>query len=291
MRAAQLSRKTALPRVAQYLLFWAAAPAIALSVWLLSNAQAPSSVLKLQVVTAIVAMTSFVVLTRMRRLSASIDRQWIALALALSLFIPLVAGSGDGVERWMDLGGVRLYLAPVVLPVALLLLGAPVRTPAVFAASVTAAAMALVLQPDAAQLSAFALAMLVILAGSRSQPPLRLALIVVLAGCGVVVWRTPDPLTPVRYVEGVFKLAAELSPIALMAALVFSVLPIIALIWVARAKRSHGVLAAATYFASLLALAPLQVTPVPLLGYGAGPILGFFLVAGAIAREKVSDVP
>jgi hypothetical protein len=33
----------------------------------------------------------------------------------------------------------------------------------------------------------------------------------------------------------------------------------------------------------------LQVTPVPLLGFGAGPILGYFLVAGAISRESGND--
>jgi hypothetical protein len=150
---------------------------------------------------------------------------------------------------------------------------------------VAAAAIALMLQPDASQLSAFALAMLVILAASRSHLLLRVALLVGLLFCAAVAWHTPDPLAPVRYVEGVFTLAAEVSPFALPAALVCAALPVIALIWVAWATRSCGVLAVAAYYASLLALAPLQVTPVPLLGFGAGPILGYYLVAAAISRQ------
>lgn len=272
-------------RVPQYMLCWAAAPAVALSVWLLHVAEAPRSALTLQVVAAGVGMAACVGLMRMRRVRRSVDTQWVALVLTLSLFVPLVAGSGGGAERWVVLGSVRLYVAPVVLPVALLLLGAPLRVTAIDAASVTAAAIALVLQPDASQLSAFALAMLVPLSAWKPHPLLRVALAAVLLCCAVVAWRTPESLAPVRYVEGVFNLAAEVSPFALLAALVFAALPVIGFMGAARATRSSGVLAVATYYASLLALAPLQLTPVPLLGFGAGPILGYFLVAGAISRE------
>ena len=40
----------------------------------------------------------------------------------------------------------------------------------------------------------------------------------------------------------------------------------------------------ALYWATVFALAPRQVTPVPWLGFGAGPILGYFLVAGSVSR-------
>lgn len=272
-------------RVPPYLLCWAAAPAVALSVWLLRIADAPRSVMTLQVGAASVALAMCVALIRTRGVSRPGGTEWLALALTSSLFIPLV-GSGDGPERWVVLGGVRLYLAPVVLPVALLLLGAPLPTPAIYAASVISAALALVLQPDAAHLSACAVAMLVLLATSRVHLSLRMALAAVLLGGAVVAWRIPDPLAPVLYVEGVFDLAAELSPFALVAALISAALPVMAFTWVAWAARSSGALAVATYYAALLALAPWQVTPVPLLGFGAGPLLGYFLVAGALARER-----
>ena len=163
------------------------------------------------------------------------------------------------------------------------------RVPAIYAASVIAAAIALVLQPDASQLSAFALAMLVLVTALRSYLSLRVALLAVLLSCAVVAWQTPDPLAPVRYVEGVFDLAADVSAFALLAALISAVLPVIALVWVVRGtSSSNGGLAVGTYYASLLALAPLQVTPVPLLGFGAGSILGYFLVAGVISRARAN---
>lgn len=238
----------------------------------------------LQIVVAGVAVAVFVVLGHRHRVKHAGDSHWLALAMALSLFIPVLDGSQDGPERWFVLGSARLYIAPVVLPIALFLLGAPLRAPAVYATSVAAAATALALQPDAPQLSAFALAMLVLLAFSSSYLLLRFALSAVLLCCAIVAWRTPDPFAPVRYVEGIFSLAAEVSPFAFIAALISAALPVVAFVRVAQVERSIGTFAVAVYYASLFALAPLQVTPVPLLGFGAGPILGYFLVAGAASR-------
>ena len=121
----------------------------------------------LQVVVASFSAAVFVVLARIRRVRHASDSQWLALALALSLFIPLLAGSRGGPERWLVLGSARLYVAPIVLPVVLFLLGAPLRVPAIYAASVATAATALMLHPDASQLSAFALAVLVLLAAPK----------------------------------------------------------------------------------------------------------------------------
>ncbi len=270
----------------RFLLLWVAVPAIVLGVWLLHIAEAPRATQTLQVVVASVAAAVFVVLVGIRRATPRGHVEWFTLALALSLFIPLLADSRGGPERWLVLGSARLYVAPIVLPLVVLLLGGPLRAPAMYATSVAAAATALVLQPDAAQLSAFALAMLVLVTTSSAHRLLCWALLAGLLCCAVVAWRTPDPLAPVRYVEGVFNLAAAISPIALLAALLAAALPVMALVWVAQITRSSGTLAVAVYYTSLFALSPLQVTPVPLLGFGTGPVLGYFLVAGAISASR-----
>lgn len=270
----------------RYLLFWASVPAIVVGTWLLQISEAPRSVQALQVVAVAVAVAMHVVLIRLRSRRLLINRPWLALPLAGSLFIPLIAGSTSSPERWLVLGSTRLYLAPVVLPVTLFLLAAPQRTAAISVASVTATVMALMLQPDAAQLTAFALALLVLLATDDLPLLARLGLFVILLGGVVATWRTPDPLSPVRYVEGVFNLAAEASPLALVAAVLSAALPVAALAWVARVIRSPGAFAVAVYFGTLFSLAPLQLTPVPLLGFGSGPILGYFLVAAIVTRQR-----
>lgn len=269
----------------QSFLFWAAVPAVVLSLWLLRIAEAPRSVQVAQVVAAAAAVVIHVMTLRLRPLKSVTDNRWLALLLAASLFIPLIAGSTGSPARWLVLGSARLYVAPVVLPVVLFLLAAPHRAPAIYLVSVMAATMALALQPDAPQLTAFAVALLVLLATETAPLPFRLGLSVILLIGAIVTWRTPDHLSPVPYVEGVFAVAAEASPLTFVAATICAALPVAALAWVARVIRSTGAFAIAVYFGSLFSLAPLQITPVPLLGFGSGPILGYFLVAGIVTRN------
>ena len=50
----------------------------------------------------------------------------------------------------------------------------------------------------------------------------------------------------------------------------------------------RGLLAVAMYYVALVGLAPLEITPVPLLGFGAGPILGYLLMVLVSARVAVT---
>ncbi len=272
----------------RYLLLFAALPAIAMSLWLMQNADAPRSALILQAVVAGVAAVAYVVVTRVRRVERRRDRQWLALVVALTMFVPLRGDAGGGPERWIVLGGFRLYISAVVLPLMLLVLGASLRPHSSSSvAAVMVAAAELVLQPDAAQLTAFALPMLFLVI-SELRGLSRVGLLAVLLSSVVVVWRLPDPLAPVRYVEGVFVLAADASSLALVGALLFAALPVAAFAWIGRTQRTPGALAVALYYATLFALAPLQVTPVPLLGFGTGPVLGYFLVSAFMSSDHRS---
>lgn len=269
--------------IPQFLCTAAAVPAVVLGVWLLRIEDAPLSVQGMQVLVTVAAMAVQVVVVRLRTLDSLTDSQWPAVFLAASLFMPLIAETGSP-ARWLVLGSIRLYVAPIALPLVLFLLAGASHTPAILAASVTIVAIALVLQPDASQLTAFSLGMLVLLGPAELPRAVRLGLCGILLGSVVVAWRTPDPLAPVRYVEGVFTVASEASPLALLAAVVSAALPVAAFLWAARVSRSLATCAVAVYYGVLFALAPLQVTPVPLLGFGAGPILGYFLVAGVVSH-------
>lgn len=273
------------------LLFLTALPAVVLSVWLMHIANVPRSILIQQVVVAAFMFTLFYSQLRLRRRHLAVGIKWFPLFLSLSLFIPLVMATGSSPKRWLVLGSSRLYIASVVLPAALYLLGKPSRSHVINAASVTAAVLALMLHPDAAQLSAFSLAMFLILAVSNWPRPICLAFAAGLLLCNVFAWRFPDSLAPVPYVEGVFHLAASASPLLLLAALFSAAMLVIGLAWIGLTLRSGGPLAVALYYACLFAIAPLQVTPVPLLGFGAGPIIGYFLVTSLIWLNRGDSDP
>ncbi|KPF69628.1 hypothetical protein IP84_04325 [beta proteobacterium AAP99] len=214
----------------------------------------------------------------------------ICLALAASLYLPWLLGGGAQ-ARWLAIGAFRLHLAPVVLPPLLILLGGLVDHAgprgALTAVCVLAlAAAALALQPDPAQLLALTLAAPALwLQGPRPARPARIpgwavgALAVsVFLGLNALSWQYVDALAPVPHVEGILQMAAAQGVLMLGAAL----LAIVAVLAALALARRSGAVAAAVYFLALYALAPLQVTPVPLLGFGAGPLLGFGAMALAI---------
>jgi len=147
------------------------------------------------------------------------------------------------------------------------------------AAAMVLAGIALLLQPDACQLTAFTLAAIPVVGASAFARPLKYAVIASLLFLALISWQIPDPLQPVLHVEGVFVLARQVSMLALLAAIAAAALPVLVLAWLSFTQRSAGLLAVAVYYATLFVLAPLQLTPVPLLGFGAGPVLGYFLAA------------
>jgi hypothetical protein len=206
----------------------------------------------------------------------------IVVALFASLLVPLLVDDGVGPHRWVSLGGVRLYIAPLVIPPALLLLGGSVHHSqsrarwAAIASIITS--LALLLQPDAAQLDAVVCASLPVLWTARLTPVVRTLVLATGGGCALAAWQSPDPLEPVPHVEGVFALAGQLGPVAFAASICAAIGPAGALVWLFAKRRDAAVLAVAVYYTVVLAHAPLLVTPVPLLGFGAGPILGYVLM-------------
>ncbi len=267
-----------------YALIAAAVPALLGSLLLLNFAAAPQALLIEQAAIAFAAILASVISVRWFKTKSILESSpWLFLGMVVLLYLPLLDWQSSPPHRWLGLFGFRLYIAPVVLPVFLLLWHQALSTDkSIFSLSIVSALLAglgLFAQTDAAQLTAFAIGSIPIfwcLAIGRTG---RLCLITALLGAAVVSWSIPDPLDPVPYVEGVFPLAASASVWWLFAAVLVSALPIVILVWLARSTNSAGVLAVGLYFAVLLLLAPTQITPVPLLGFGAGPVLGYFIMA------------
>ncbi len=266
------------------LLLIAAGPALLASLLLMAIADAARPLLMQQGAVAVIGAVALLILLRLRKTKIFLRAPYkILFAMAACLFVPLAFGLPGNPHRWLVIGGVRLYVVAVVVPAFLFIWQhASASENASQPACVVAAmlvALSLYVQPDAAQLSAFVLAAVPILAVSnlaRTYKVIAFATLVITAFAG---WYLPDPLSPVCYVEGVFDVARDFARAALLTAIIAACLPVLALAWLAFVRRSVGLQSVAIYFATLYALAPLQVTPVPLLGFGASPILGYFLVS------------
>lgn len=210
----------------------------------------------------------------------------VAVLTLVALSATMLSPGVQGVHRWVALGPVRLHAAGVLLPLLLasLLPLARARGWWVSTLAATGVALALFLQPDAAQATAFAAGSVVLLlpgAGGRSPRLAGLLALPVLAG---LAWRRRDPLAPVPHVEEILGMAAGLGVgWGVAAAASLALLPLPFLLAGGGAGRRVG--AALGAYLALLALAPFAGSfPVPVLGYGVSPILGYLAGAGGFLR-------
>lgn len=223
------------------------------------------------------------------RVGKRVNRKIAASAIIILTCIGLamtLPGDSPGPERWIPLGTFRLYVAPILLP-------SFIAACSVFAskgdksriAAFTATlcvALLLALQPDASQLLGLLVASAVAAMRYRLGA-LRSALIVFpLALATAWAFSIPDPLEPVPHVEGVFRLALDHSSLAGIAVIAAASTLVLGL-WIRSTEGPAWLSAAAAYYAALFACSVAGLTPAPLIGYGAGPILGFGLMAGLLA--------
>lgn len=211
------------------------------------------------------------------------------IAAPLGLAATLFSGGQEGVHRWIQLGPLRMNVAEMLLPAALVAsAAAPIGRRFKWLVATLALAL-LAAQPDASQATAYGGALIALIAYARTSRTSRAG------GSGLVIlaivaaWLRRDPLGPVPEVEGIMGLAWRLAPVAAVAA--WSALAGAALSPLA-AGRAEGedVRAAAVAlaaYAALSGLAPLVgAFPVPLVGMGMSPILGLWLGMGLLAAVK-----
>lgn len=203
----------------------------------------------------------------------------------LGLATTLLGGDSSGPERWIAVGPVNLYIAPLLLPSFItacsVFVGKDSKHLMITFAAVLVTALLLALQPDASQVLGLTVASAVVVA-QRRLGVFRLGLIVCLLA-GVTIWAfsLPDPLQPVPHVEEVFALALGHSLFAGLAIIASAVALIVGL-WIQSFRGPFWLSAVASYYMVLFVCSTIGITPAPLLGYGAGPILGFGLMVGLL---------
>ncbi|HEX6369243.1 MAG TPA: hypothetical protein VF006_09940 [Longimicrobium sp.] len=229
-----------------------------------------------------------------RTRSSSGRSRWFDFAAVLTLAAlaaTLLAPGVEGVHRWVPLGPVRLHAAAVLLPLLLVAMQGLSQARGWWISTGVAVGVALVLllQPDAAQATAFAAGCLVLLLPLAGRDPLRLTSLLSLPLLAGLTWLRQDPLAPVPYVEGIIDLAAGLGAgWAVAAVLSLLVLPL-PFFLAGRRPGKHAGLALGTYVTVTLLAAFLTGNfPVPVMGYGVSPILGYLVGLGILMRAAPS---
>ena len=215
-----------------------------------------------------------------RRTNARSPAGPIIVFTLLGIAVPLLA-EAPGPERWASLGPVNLYMAPALLPSFLVACSVWIarggRSQHFAFTAIVGASVLLAAQPDASQALALLAASAVAVARSRSRSPVSIVALTFVTLATAWAFSQPDPLQPVAHVEGVFALALGHSLFA-GAAVIASAAALVVGLHVNSSGGRTWLSVVAVYYAVLFACSVAGLTPAPLIGYGAGPLLGFGLM-------------
>jgi cell division protein FtsW (lipid II flippase) len=275
------------PSLPRWFLLCAPIPALILGITAMRQAGVPTAVWLTNVAAACAGLL-LVVVWRRPRSARTRTQLTIAAAAIAAILLPFVSGGMMGVHRWVSVGGFSLQSSAIVAPLIVTCIAAIARWHTVGAIAIAVLTTSiLALQPDAAQATSFAVACSVLLAFDierrRRQVIIGVALLLIAA---MMSFTQQDRLPPVAHVEEIYALVASrgVAWAALgAAALLLLPLPFFALF--AR-SRDRLTLALAAYVA-MTVLAPFWDTfPVPVMGYGASHILGYFIALAACSRAS-----
>ena len=222
-------------------------------------------------------------------------RAFLTTVSLAAILLPFASEGVSGVHRWVPAAGVRLHASAMAAPVIIFCVAAAAalhRVASALAISATAGII-LALQPDAAQATSVAAACAVVIICRRGTMPRRQVMltVVLLLAVSAASFIRHDPLPPVAHVEGILTVVAS-GGIAQTAMATAALLLLPAPFFVAWYRHRRSVALAPGVYVAMTLLAPAWGTfPVPVMGYGVSPILGYFiaLVAGVGGPSRLEE--
>lgn len=195
-----------------------------------------------------------------------------------------------GVHRWVSIGPVRLYISSILLPILIIqlwkLISSKKEIPAIAIAIIVS--VLLFLQPDASQLTAFVISMVIIILSKYNSSILKYIVTIILITLVILSWIFLDKLPAVSYVEDIVLLVSDMGLlwyILGIASLVILPLPFILLTIDEYRLLSRCV---GIYFIIVLISTWFGNFPVPLMGYGVSPVIGYYASITWLIKQKLN---
>ncbi|GAA0127138.1 hypothetical protein UT300019_30420 [Clostridium sp. CTA-19] len=200
----------------------------------------------------------------------------IPLILLLLTFI----GEGMmGVHRWISIGPIRLNISMIVMPIIILSLWKLLKNNSWWKVAIITIFISIVLfiQPDASQLSGFAIPMIFMLYKNGDK---RIFSTIISVGLFILVilsWIHLDSLSPVSYVEEILNLVANMGQVWFLLGIVSLVILPTPFILFPPKKLKLPSICIGIYFIIIIISTFFGNFPVPLMGYGISPIIGYII--------------
>lgn len=214
---------------------------------------------------------------------------WMIGAVLLLAATVLFFGTGTmGAHRWLRVGPLLLHPASLAGSILLLAL-VRARDDAVSMLLAGATLVLFGLGADGAASVAFACGVTGLAVGERTR--WRSVLPLCILAWGLAVWglSRPDSLPAVPYVETILAHTFSAAPLLAIADGVALVLLPLPFLLAARDRHTRGAgYAVAGFWIGLTLAGVLANYPIPVIGYGASPVLGWLVALGALPRVGVA---
>lgn len=227
----------------------------------------------------LMSVISLLMITRKFNNTGNRYNQLLLPAAIIALILTFANQGMEGVHRWISIGAVKLNVAMIVLPMILLELYQVLKIRGLTYAGVNAFIILLVLffQPDASQLTAFAIPMMIMLSQNTRSKKIRLLITGVSVLFIALSWIRLDHLPPVNYVEKILMMVADMGEIWFVLGIIsLAILPAPFILLPPKNAVSVSRYIGCYYIVILLSTL-FGNFPVPLMGYGISPIVGYYI--------------
>lgn len=227
----------------------------------------------------LMSVISLLMITRKFNNTGNRYNQLLLPAAIIALILTFANQGLEGVHRWISIGAVKLNVAMIVLPMILLELYQVLKIRGLTYTGVCAFIILLVLffQPDASQLTGFAIPVMIMLSLNTGSKKIRLLITGVSVLFIALSWIRLDHLPPVNYVEKILMMVADMGGIWFVLGIIsLAILPAPFILLPPKNAVSVSRYIGCYYIVILLSTL-FGNFPVPLMGYGISPIVGYYL--------------
>lgn len=212
----------------------------------------------------------------------------IMMVISLIIYIlTYIDGGIGGVHRWISIGPIRLYVSSILLPVFIIQLGTlfSVKNEMIAIVITIIVSIMLFLQPDASQLTAFVVPMIMIIS-KVNRSDLRHIVTILLVTLVILSWFFLDSLPAVPHVEEIVKMVSNMGMLWLT--LGYASLAMLPSPFILLAPKSFELLSRCIglYFIIVIISTWFGNFPVPLMGFGVSPIIGYFVAITWLIKDK-----
>lgn len=214
---------------------------------------------------------------------------FILISLVL-LILTFIASGIEGVHRWISIGPIKFNVSMIVLPISIIFLWELLEYNIwCFPLTITfVISILLFIQPDASQLSGFAIPMMIMLCKKIDKNIFRAIIIGSLSILVVSSWIYLDGLSEVVYVERIVSLVANMGQMWFILGIIFlAALPVPFILFPPKRLRLPS-MCIGLYFIIIILSNLFGNFPVPLMGYGMSPIIGYVIAVTWYVKSRTN---